>query len=62
VLFRHDPDDPVLRRLFRFIFAQIGSNGLPRMRDTGEEITECAYMQAEILMFLTPLRRGSPGV
>lgn len=62
VLFRHAPDDPVLRRLFGFIFTQIGSNGLPRMRDTGEEITECAYMQAEILMFLTPFRRGSPGV
>ena len=54
VLFRQDPEDPALRRMLGFIASQVAGNGLPRMRDTGEEVTDCAYMQAEILMFLLP--------
>jgi hypothetical protein len=30
-------------------------SGLLPMRDTGEEITECAFMQADMLLFLLPL-------
>ena len=32
--------------------------GLLPMRDRGEEITECAYMQADMLLFLMPLNRA----
>ena len=40
-------------RLLKFIATRIGSDGLPLMReDVKEEITECAYMQADILMFI----------
>jgi hypothetical protein len=30
------------------------ASGLLPMRDVGEEITECAYMQADMLLFLLP--------
>lgn len=41
--------------LLEFISSRIGSDGLPLMReDVKEEITECAYMQADILMFILP--------
>lgn len=33
------------------------SSGLLPMRDCGEEITECAYMQADILLFLLPFSK-----
>ncbi len=42
-------------RLLKFISTRLGSDGLPLMReDVTEEITECAYMQADILMFILP--------
>ena len=41
-------------RLLKFISRQITSSGLPPMRDRDEEITECAFMQADILLFLLP--------
>lgn len=42
-------------RLLDFISRKITASGLPPMRDRGEEITECAFMQADILLFLLPL-------
>lgn len=42
-------------RLLRFIESRLTPSGLPPMRDRGEEITECAFMQADILLFLLPL-------
>lgn len=42
-------------QLFSFIQTKITASGLPPMRDRGEEITECAFMQADILLFLLPL-------
>jgi len=41
-------------RLLVFIRGKITASGLPPMRDRGEEITECAFMQADILLFLLP--------
>jgi hypothetical protein len=41
------------KRLLKFVETQIGADGLPRMRDEiKEDITKCAYMQADILMFI----------
>jgi hypothetical protein len=40
--------------LLKFIGSQITASGLPPMRDRGEEITRCAFMQADILLFLLP--------
>ncbi len=44
-------------RLLAFIRGKITASGLPPMRDRGEEITECAFMQADILLFLLPFSR-----
>jgi len=44
-------------RLLAFIRRKITASGLPPMRDRGEEITECAFMQADILLFLLPFSR-----
>ena len=41
-------------RLLKFIDSKITASGLPPMRDQGEKITECAFMQADILLFLLP--------
>lgn len=39
-------------RLLRFLLSQRTSSGLLRMRDCGEDITECAYKQADVFLFL----------
>ena len=39
-------------RLLGYALAQRSASGLLPMRDEGEEITECAYMQADMLLFL----------
>lgn len=44
-------------RLLSFISGKITTSGLPPMRDRGEEITECAFMQADILLFLLPFMK-----
>ena len=46
-------------RLLVFISDKITASGLPPMRDRGEEITECAFMQADILLFLLPFTAKS---
>ena len=42
-------------RLLRHAFGRRTPAGLLPMRDRGEEITECAFMQADMLLFLLPL-------
>ena len=42
-------------KLLRFVESKITASGLPPMRDRGDEITECAFMQADILLFLLAL-------
>ncbi|MFH1476005.1 MAG: hypothetical protein ABIH24_00725 [Verrucomicrobiota bacterium] len=39
-------------RLLKYVFSLKTSSGLLPMRDRGEPITDCAYMQADILLFL----------
>jgi len=39
-------------RLLGYALSQRSASGLLPMRDEGEEITECAYMQADMLLFL----------
>jgi hypothetical protein len=51
---------PAIEKLMKFIVTQIGNKGLPRMRDEGEEITKCAFMQADILMFTLPFSKYNP--
>jgi hypothetical protein len=46
-------------RLLVFINDKITASGLPPMRDRSEEITECAFMQADILLFLLPFTAKS---
>lgn len=41
-------------RLWKRILAKRTKSGLLPMRDRGEEITECAFMQADMLLFLLP--------
>ena len=41
-------------RLLKFILSKRTKSGLLPMRDRGEEITECAFMQADMLLFLLP--------
>lgn len=41
-------------RLLKTILGKRTKSGLLPMRDRGEEITECAYMQADMLLFLLP--------
>jgi len=41
--------------LLDFIESKNTESGLPPMRDRGEEITECAFMQADILLFSLPI-------
>lgn len=45
-------------RLLRNAFSRRTASGLLPMRDRGEEITECAFMQADMLLFLQPLLAG----
>jgi hypothetical protein len=47
-----DENRQVAERLLKFIATKITASGLPLMRDRGEAITECAFMQADILLFL----------
>ncbi|MBU0713881.1 MAG: hypothetical protein KJ964_00825 [Verrucomicrobia bacterium] len=42
------------KRILRFLANKRTSSGLLPMRDRGEEITECAYMQSDILLFFQP--------
>ena len=42
------------RRAWRFLASRRTASGLLPMRDQGEEITECAFMQADMLLFLLP--------
>lgn len=42
-------------RLLGWLLAQRAADGLLPMRDAGETITECAFMQADICLFLQPL-------
>jgi hypothetical protein len=42
--------------LLDFIESKITASGLPPMRDRGEEITECAFMQADILLFMLAVK------
>lgn len=44
-------------RLLKAILGKRTKSGLLPMRDRGEEITECAYMQADMLLFLLPFSR-----
>jgi len=41
-------------KLLTFMLGQRTASGLLPMRDEGEEITECAFMQADMLLFLLP--------
>jgi hypothetical protein len=41
-------------RLLNYTLTMQTASGLLPMRDVGEEITECAYMQADMLLFLLP--------
>ena len=41
-------------RLLRALLSRRTQSGLLPMRDRGEEITECAFMQADMLLFLLP--------
>lgn len=41
-------------RLLKFLLGLRTKSGLLPMRDRGEEITECAFMQADMLLFLLP--------
>lgn len=41
-------------KMLGFVQNKITASGLPPMRDRGEEITECAFMQADILLFMLP--------
>ncbi|MFA6562230.1 MAG: hypothetical protein WCV00_10025 [Verrucomicrobiia bacterium] len=41
-------------RLWKTILSKRTKSGLLPMRDRGEEITECAFMQADMLLFLLP--------
>lgn len=45
----------VAGRLLEFVKGKLTSSGLLPLRDRGEEITECAFMQADMLLFLLPL-------
>ena len=47
-------NEETVGRLLDFISSKITASGLSPMRDRGEEITECAFMQADILLFLLP--------
>lgn len=60
VLCRHGSDAGRDRacRLLRHAFSLRTASGLLPMRDRGEEITECAFMQADMLLFLMPLTRA----
>lgn len=42
-------------RLLAWLLAQRAADGLLPMRDEGEVITECAFMQADMCLFLQPL-------
>lgn len=59
VLFRAGGEEnkQAAERLLKFIDSKITASGLPPMRDYGEEITECAFMQADILLFLLPFNK-----
>jgi hypothetical protein len=59
---RSEENDVSVERLLEFISTQISANGLPRMRDRGEEITECAFMQADILLFILPFSKYMNGL
>ncbi|MHB8994783.1 MAG: hypothetical protein ACYC63_06015 [Armatimonadota bacterium] len=48
----NDDNAAAAERLLGYVLSQRAGNGLLPMRDEGEEITECAYMQADILLFL----------
>ncbi|MFA6714874.1 MAG: hypothetical protein WCS27_05820 [Victivallaceae bacterium] len=62
VLLRVGGDENIrtAKQLLNFIESKITASGLPPMRDRGEEITECAFMQADILLFLLPVGRQRP--
>jgi hypothetical protein len=49
----NDENHAAAERLLRYVLSQRAENGLLPMRDEGEEITECAYMQADMLLFLS---------
>lgn len=59
VLWRHgdDASRDGACRLLRHAFGLRTPSGLLPMRDRGEEVTECAFMQADMLLFLMPLTR-----
>jgi hypothetical protein len=48
----NDGNAAAAERLVGYVLSQRAENGLLPMRDEGEEITECAYMQADMLLFL----------
>ena len=48
-------------RLWRVLAAKRTDSGLLPMRDRGETITECAYMQADMLLFLLPFAELAGG-
>ena len=49
-----EENEQAAARLGRFLASRRAANGLLPMRDQGEEITECAFMQADMLLFLLP--------
>ena len=49
-----EENEQAAARLGRFLASRRTASGLLPMRDQGEEITECAFMQADMLLFLLP--------
>lgn len=47
-------NEETAQRLLGALLAKRTASGLLPMRDRGEEITECAFMQADMLLFLLP--------
>lgn len=49
-----EENEAAAARLWRYVLSLRTASGLLPMRDRGEEITECAFMQADMLLFLLP--------
>ena len=52
-----DPNVECAERIFRHALSLRTERGLLPMRDRGEAITECAFMQADMLLFMLPFAR-----
>jgi len=49
-----DQNSEAAARLLKVMLSKRTKSGLLPMRDRGEEVTECAFMQADMLLFLLP--------